>query len=150
VKKREAEIDIIPMVDIVFLLIIFFLVATQVKENELQAQINLPSTRHGARLVDEGGETLIVNVLSQEVDEERPYRVSGRNYSLEEFRRLLLERKRIVDQFKQEMPLVRIRGDRDSQFEEIQRALIACRDVGIWQVRLNAMKESVSLDEAQP
>jgi biopolymer transport protein ExbD len=41
-----------------------------------------------------------------------------------------------------DLPPVRIRADKDSQFKDIQHALIACRDIEIWQVRIATMKKS--------
>ena len=43
-RKYSAELDITPMIDIVFLLLIFFLVATV---PDLQTKVELPSARHG-------------------------------------------------------------------------------------------------------
>ncbi|MDA7951039.1 MAG: biopolymer transporter ExbD [Pirellulaceae bacterium] len=42
--REDAEMDITPMIDITFLLLIFFLVATKM---ETQAQVQLPLAEHG-------------------------------------------------------------------------------------------------------
>ena len=42
--KQETELDITPMIDITFLLLIFFLVAST---PDLQVEVKLPPARHG-------------------------------------------------------------------------------------------------------
>ena len=44
----------------------------------------------------------------------------------------------LADVRQEEMPIVRVRADMNSEFEAIQKALIACRDAKIWQIRLTA------------
>jgi len=43
-KREDAEMDITPMIDITFLLLIFFLVASRLDQNE---SVELPPARHG-------------------------------------------------------------------------------------------------------
>lgn len=56
----DAEMDITPMIDIVFLLLIFFLVASKMDES---ATVELPPARHG---VDISRENAIVVIVKQE------------------------------------------------------------------------------------
>jgi biopolymer transport protein ExbD len=56
----DAEMDITPMIDIVFLLLIFFLVASKMDES---ATVELPPARHG---VDISRENAIVVIIKQE------------------------------------------------------------------------------------
>jgi len=44
VKKADLEMNLAPMIDIVFLLLIFFVVASTLNMNEVQATIQLPGT----------------------------------------------------------------------------------------------------------
>jgi len=44
VKKADLDMNLAPMIDIVFLLLIFFLVASTLNMNEVQATIQLPGT----------------------------------------------------------------------------------------------------------
>jgi len=138
---KKPEINIIPMVDVVFQLIIFFLVATQVKKNERQAELQLPTAREAEEIKADETPPLIVNIVKPEVSKVRPYIVMGKSYSLQEFKNFLKLKRAVHKQKNEEMPILRIRADRNSQFKEIQDALIACRDVEIWQVRITALKK---------
>jgi len=44
VKKADLDMNLAPMIDIVFLLLIFFVVASTLNMNEVQATIQLPGT----------------------------------------------------------------------------------------------------------
>jgi biopolymer transport protein ExbD len=44
VKKADLEMNLAPLIDIVFLLLIFFMVASTINMNEVQATIQLPGT----------------------------------------------------------------------------------------------------------
>ena len=135
--------DPTPMVDIVFQLIIFFLVAMQVKKNETEADLVLPSARQAVTIEDEKEPPLIINIVKETVSKRqrnRPYVVMGNvldDVALAKFLKNEVARRRLTGD---KIPLVRIRGDRDSQFKEIQSALIACRGAEIWQIRLSAIK----------
>ena len=44
VKKADLDMNLAPMIDIVFLLLIFFMVASTLNMNEVQTTIQLPGT----------------------------------------------------------------------------------------------------------
>lgn len=44
IKKADLEMNLAPLIDIVFLLLIFFMVASTLNMNEVQATIQLPGT----------------------------------------------------------------------------------------------------------
>lgn len=58
---EEPELNLTPMIDIVFLLIIFFMVGTQFAEPEEQFQIELP-TAGTVQPLSEGPDALVVSV----------------------------------------------------------------------------------------
>ena len=59
--QQKLEINLTPMIDVVFLLIIFFMVATKFAEIERDIRINPPSSNH-AQPVTAPPQELIVNV----------------------------------------------------------------------------------------
>jgi len=141
VAEKRPEINIIPMVDVVFQLIIFFLVATQVKKNETDAELELPTARTPEEIKKDEETPLIINVVKPEVDKVRPYVVMGNRFNIDELKKFLKNRKASLRLKGGDMPILRIRADKDSQFKEIQEALIACRDIEIWKIRLSAIKK---------
>jgi biopolymer transport protein ExbD len=48
----EATVSLTPLVDIIFLLIIFFLVSSTFEKGEQRLSIELPSTRGGQKVAD--------------------------------------------------------------------------------------------------
>lgn len=53
VKKRELiSMDLTPLIDVVFLLLIFFIVASEFKKNETILQLNLPNSASKEKFVD--------------------------------------------------------------------------------------------------
>ena len=58
-------VELTPMIDVVFLLIIFFLVATTFQRLEREIAVSVPESETG-RAGDEGPEPVVVNVLALE------------------------------------------------------------------------------------
>ncbi len=135
-KEANPEVNMVPMIDCVFQLLIFFLVAMQVKSP--LADLVLPISRKAEEA--KPGDLLVVNIVKPTVNKERPYIVLGETFDLQGFKQFMKSRQAFCDAQGKEMPVLRIRADKDSQFEQIQKCLIACRDVGIWQVRLSTAK----------
>lgn len=66
-KRRSRELntpDITPLIDVVFLLLIFFMVSTVFKKDELALLLNLPQTQEGETV--EATEDLIIIELSED------------------------------------------------------------------------------------
>ncbi len=62
-KRDELEINMTPMIDMVFLLIIFFLTATTFAQKEREQDVLLPSNRNAGSLSRSYDNNLIINVL---------------------------------------------------------------------------------------
>jgi biopolymer transport protein ExbD len=76
-RRRESlTLDMTPLVDVVFLLLIFFLVTTVFKKEELALLLNLPEGKEGQKLIDKRE---IVIELS-----ENALAVGGKRVSFEE------------------------------------------------------------------
>jgi biopolymer transport protein TolR len=79
-RKRvdETEMDITPMIDITFLLLIFFLVASHM---ESQAAVPLPEARYGATVGVK--ESVIITLAPGEADTARVFKGDGSESELE-------------------------------------------------------------------
>lgn len=83
-KGRALEnIHLMPLIDVVFLLLIFFLVATRFAEEEREMDVLLPDASEAQPLTSKPGE-LFVNI-----DQEGRYYVTGKILTLEELHRTL-------------------------------------------------------------
>ncbi|HUS45435.1 MAG TPA: biopolymer transporter ExbD [Phycisphaerae bacterium] len=81
--EERVEMNLTPMIDVVFLLIIFFMVATKFAEIERDLRVNPPSSKH-AQPITATPRELIVNVT-----ERGQYIISGVEYTPEDLERLI-------------------------------------------------------------
>lgn len=105
---EEPELNLTPMIDIVFLLIIFFMVGTQFAEPEEQFQVELP-TAASVQPLTEGPDALIVSVS-------RDGRVMLRN---QELTLLELESRLIAARENYPGQAVVIRGEGEGRYQAI-------------------------------
>ena len=65
-KRRESlTLDMTPLVDVVFLLLIFFLVTSVFKKDEMALMLNLPSSKEGSKVIDK--KELIIELSKDEI-----------------------------------------------------------------------------------
>jgi biopolymer transport protein ExbD len=112
-----------PMIDIVFLLLIFFIVTWQFSRDEMDLKIAVPTSEEGAEPERVLGE-IILNVRA-----DGDVSVWGQTRSRAELRELLAA---IAEQHENQP--VRVRGDAMTPFEEIVRVIDTCQQAGIWNI----------------
>ena len=135
-KMHEDEmpsINLTPMVDILFQLIIFFMVGTKFTEMEKKIDLSVPSVAHAANLPDVPDKR-IVNVYRDGRVE-----LDSQTVSLEQLQSELASwRSRAGN------PSVVVRGDAEGPLQNVASVLTACRDAGI-----SDMGISVRVDRKQ-
>jgi biopolymer transport protein ExbD len=124
---RDVGIDLTPMIDVVFLLLIFFLAATTFASEEVELDLRLPEAQTG-QAKDAGGQ-IVVNVFA-----DGRLSVEGREVTLEALRQKLAA---AVARDKQQAVLVR--GDRAAQFGVGLQVLDACRLAKVTKVDFAAL-----------
>lgn len=123
----EFGINLTPMVDVVFLLLIFFLAATTFASEEVALDLRLPPAKSGQ--AGKSDRPLVVNVLA-----DGRLHVDGREVSLEALRqKLQAAGERNAEQ------AVLVRGDREAQFGLGIQVLDACRLAKIKKVDFAAL-----------
>ncbi len=115
-----VSIELTPIIDMVFLLLIFFLVATTYHQTEREMQIALPDAE-SAGPISVSLREIIVNVTA-----EGGIIVSGRDVSADDLRRIVYA---AVETNRDQK--VTIRGDRATAYEAIVRVLDICKGAGI-------------------
>lgn len=116
-----AKISMTPMIDVVFLLIIFFLVSSHLAQQESHIPLELPLAESGLdELVDR--EAVVVNVLPG-----GEWMMFGARIQIEDLDSNLRGRLRETDRPVQ----LRIRTDRDVPYERIEPILGAAARVGL-------------------
>src|SRR5688500_473452 len=97
-------IDLTPMIDMVFLLLIFFLAATTFARDEVEVDLRLPSAKSGVQGT-KGGRQLVVNVFA-----DGRMVVDGRPVTLEALRQKLQ-----AAAARDKNQAVLVRGDKQAQ-----------------------------------
>jgi biopolymer transport protein ExbD len=124
VQRRRSSnliINMTPMIDMVFQLLIFFLVATRFMAQERELDMTLPSASEARPLTSTPRE-LFVNI-----DQEGRFFVDGR-FRLEE------ELEHVMRQSAADNPLTQtvvIRADRRADWQSVATAINVCKKVGI-------------------
>jgi biopolymer transport protein ExbD len=130
--RRALGIDMTPMIDVVFLLIIFFLVSSHLAKQETQLELDLPAAASGNALDEAQRPRATVNVL-----EGGTLLLGGTQVTSSELEsRLAFERQRAGDDLE-----VRIRGDRTVPYRFIEPILLAAARAGIWNVSIAVIRE---------
>ena len=119
--RRELRVNMTPMIDVVFLLIIFFLVSSHLARQESQLPLPLPTAESG-QPDDVRRDRVVVNVLG-----DGALMLSGRSVSTTELQRRLSNEVRAVGKELE----VRIRSDRAVPFQFVQPILTAVSKSGI-------------------
>ncbi|MCU0749336.1 MAG: biopolymer transporter ExbD [Akkermansiaceae bacterium] len=122
-QPEPAAMQLAPMIDIVFLLLIFFIVTWQFSRSETELNVSVPTAEEGSELNRPKGE-IIINVLPDGV-----IRVEGSTVDLPQ---LLDKLSAIAKQFKNQP--VRIRGDGSVDFQRIVEVIDTCEKAGIWNI----------------
>ena len=123
IKRTSAvgSLSITPLIDVVFLLLIFFLVSSRFSEEERELDLNLPSVTEALPATAQPDE-MVVNV-----DEQGRYFIDGAFRQVEQV-------EQILRRAKANNPLTQtvvIRADREANWEPVAIAIGLCKKVGI-------------------
>lgn len=138
VKKPEDEpfeIMLIPMIDCMLVIIIFFLVATTMKQREKQLPINLPGS--AAALSIEKAPNIFAIGLDRQG---RAYISTGDRVEQVDNERLHARIREVARANPQQR--IRIDGDRDARFEDIVRIMDLCQFEGLRNVGLHTKSDA--------
>jgi len=127
IQLHSCQIGIAPLIDVVFLLIIFFMVVSQFTQIEIEA-LELPPAAQGKRPSDPLDKQIILNVHRDGL-----IRIASQDYSVDSFENLLqskLQRLPGVDLS------ILIRADRQTPWHLVRPLMEACGRNAISQVRV--------------
>lgn len=135
-RERAIEFNVTPMIDVVFLLIIFFLVSSHLARQQPPVDLSLPQAASGLADAQRRPPQATVNLLSdgRVLWGALPVEIDA-----------LAENLRRGDEGRDFQ--VRIRADRAATFAELEPVLAACADAGVSDVRFAVARE---LSESTP
>lgn len=124
-RTERREIQITPLIDIVFLLLIFFMVTATYAEQEQVADVKVPTSQEGV----DRPKALTEITINVEADGQCV--INGITFSQDE---LFAKLKRLTSSEEGKRQPVRIRGDRETNFQEIVRVIDVCQRAEIWNI----------------
>ena len=132
----DPGIDMTPMIDCVFLLLIFFMCAATMSKVDFTPEVRLPIAPKAAVPEDLRGRGTI-NILplgsviqtGETVSEEKPFMVYGQLMDEAGLQQLIDTRKKTDAEFR-----VYLRVDRQADFALVRRAIKACAAAGVFDI----------------
>lgn len=112
-----------PMIDILLLLLSFFIISWQYTRSETELNVSVPTAQEGAEPEQQRGE-IIINVLP-----DGTIRVEGGTVDLTQLHSKLAA---IAKQYKNQP--VRIRGDGQVPYQRIVEVIDTCQKAGVWNI----------------
>ncbi len=130
------SIDMTPMIDMVFLLLVFFMCAATMSKVDFTPEIKLPVAPK-AQVPEDLRNRGTINILpvgfvtpgGETVSEEKPFMIFGR---LVDDRGLQTE----IGEVRKKTPELRVymRIDRNSEFKLVRRGIKACAEAGVFDI----------------
>ena len=117
---EQPSLNMTPMIDIVFLLIIFFMVGTKFVEIERQLEVQVPAVED-AHTLREVPQKRVINVY-----QDGQLSLDGQIISLQ----ALTAELRADRQVRADLAVI-VRGDAEGSFQNVASVLNACRQAGI-------------------
>ena len=128
----DAKLDMTPMIDVVFQLIIFFVVTVDMQNKALETSVRMAMAPNGPVEEVKDPRTVVVDVDADGT-------VSIMRTPLSDGH-LLAILKKAVNTSGQSTPVV-IRGDLAAKHEVVKRVMDVCGKAGLWKLRFAALKE---------
>ncbi|MGB2600382.1 MAG: biopolymer transporter ExbD [Candidatus Omnitrophota bacterium] len=128
--SERPTIQMAPLIDIIFLLLIFFMAASIFYQLETEINITVPTAKESTDIKRAPGE-IIINIRK-----DGAVVVNQRKMSYEELDRML---KRVSELYKGQ-PVI-IRADKETYHKNVIKVLDLCAGADIWNVSFATMKE---------
>jgi len=132
--KALDSLNMTPLIDVVFLLLIFFLVATRFAQDDRELPVQLPSAASAVPMTAEPTE-LVVNV-----DAAGQYMILGERMALDKVESTL--RRAVSDNPVNQMVI--IRGDRNVAFQAVVSVMDLCTKLKVPSYKISTESEAGS------
>ena len=128
-QSEPGGIAIAPMVDVVFLLLIFFLVTWNFARDETELDVKVPTAREGKESRRSVGEVIL------NVKRDGSIVMNRRSFSPEDLKEALTK----IAQLYPDQAVV-LRGDQEVNYKHVVDVLDVCRSANIWNVAFATSK----------
>ncbi len=124
-KPRSLRFNITPLIDVTFLLIVFFVMSNRLIRDEVAMELTLPREASGETIGEDDKGKLVINVQSEDA-----IYFGAKRVDYDELRaRLLREKARATRE-----TAVRIRANRDVPYGAVEPILVLCAETGFTDV----------------
>jgi biopolymer transport protein ExbD len=120
-----------PMLDIVFLLLIFFVVTQTIALTEQDLKVKVPT----AEATEESQKSRAINEIILNVRKDGAVTINRENYSIDQLYPKLVS----IASLSSNQP-VRIRGDAEAPYQYVVDVLDTCLKAGIWNISFSTRK----------
>jgi len=132
--RLPVKLNLTPMIDVTFQLILFFLLAGHLAQQESSVELELPLAQTGHKAMENSTRRIVINVT-----QDGTLILSGETIDLERLGRILSADRRTSETLE-----VRIRTDRRTPYGKIAPLLVRCAESGIWNVSFAVIGEEMS------
>ena len=135
--KRRAEemgMNMTPMIDVVFQLIIFFVVTISLQDNQMDMKLRLAMAPNGKAVEKKDPRTIYVDV-----DKTGQIRLGGGKVAIPILQSVLTK---AVREGGQELPVV-IRADGKTVHDDVRKVMDVCSRAGLYRIKFAAIKSAV-------
>ena len=131
-QEPSEIINITSLLDVMFILLIFFMATTTFKEEEFPVGVQLPVASKKHETASSKSKTIIVNVRNtREGEGEGLYIVGGKQVTLQQMQKL------VEDAIAQDpTQAVWVRADKYAYHGEVANAVATCRNAGVTEAKL--------------
>ena len=138
-ESGEGIINLESLLDVMFILLIFFMATTTFKQEEIDMRVNLPDTQKKRTALSSVSKLMVINVRGEDrPKDEALYVVSGKRVNLLQIRKLVID---AVTANKNQKVL--IRGDKLALHGNVANAVAACHNGGVVTVNIGYDDASV-------
>lgn len=131
-KKKPLAFNLTSMIDVIFLLLVFFVMSSKLLQEETAMEMDLPRETSGEIVQNDDGLKFVINV-----ENENGVYVGTKRLSMYELKERLIKEKE-----KAPAPLqVRIRANRDVPYAAIEPILVLCAKTGCGDVSFAVVEE---------
>jgi len=127
--KDHAEIDMAPLIDMVFLLLIFFMCTATLSQVDFTPDVVLPVAPR-AQVPDDLRDRGTVNILP-----DGKFMIAGKYVSEKEMIEIMKEQREENPELK-----LYLRANKEVPFEKVKQVLRACADAGIYDIIFGAFQ----------
>lgn len=132
--EADPEFQIAPMIDILLVLLVFFMSITSTEVLQSNDAVDLPVAKEGKDPRKGQGGQIIVNILFNPINNATTFEVDERNPSMNEIASMLAAKVNINPEFR-----VLVRADKQVKYEAIRSLLEAVGRAGVGNVTFSVV-----------